>query len=177
MHLPGAHVKWATRAERPEGARTTSGLSEETNAISSAADQHHFQRARLLAAHRRPCSTWVDARRSARAPLSRMLSPRTKPSVTAWCARRPTRRAHPKMIYLGGRARVTFLRCVRSREGRGASPPRRRGGSRPRALAIRLFRRPGRASRFSSIAPRLLPPTCTRPRLDPHPPESAATVV
>ena len=141
----------------PEGARTTSGLWRAGNTTSA--------RASPDAAHRRSCSTWVDARSSVRAPPSRMRSPRTKPSLTAWCARRPTRRAHPKIF--GARPCPGHVPLfLRSREGRGASPPRG-AGIPARALALPAPRRPGRASRFSSIAPRLLL-RLVRPR--PHPP-------
>ena len=111
----------------PEGARTTSGLWRAGNTTSA--------RASPDAAHRRSCSTWVDARSSVRAPPSRMRSPRTKPSLTAWCARRPTRRAHPKIF--GARPCPGHVPLfLRSSEDRGASPPRRRGRSRARALAL-----------------------------------------
>ena len=146
----------------PEGARTTSGLWRAGNTTSARAlltprtdapVQHGSTQGVQSERHRRGCEARGRNRRSL--PGARDARPGA-----------PTRR-----FLEHGPARVT---CLCSFGAARIAARRRRGGAGDPAHAPSLFqrpRRPGRASRFSSIAPRLLL-RLVRPR--PHPPESAA---
>ena len=146
----------------PEGARTTSGLWRAGNTTSARAlltprtdapVQHGSTQGVQSERHRRGCEARGRNRRSL--PGARDARPGA-----------PTERFG---------ARPCPVTCLCSFGAARIAARRRRGGAGDPAHAPSLFqrpRRPGRASRFSSIAPRLLL-RLARPR--PHPPESAAT--
>ena len=146
----------------PEGARTTSACGEQATPL---------QRARLLtprtdAPAQHGSTQGVQSERHRRGCEARGRNRRSLPGARDARLGAPTRRFWSTALP-GSRASVPS-----EPRGRGASPPRRRGRSPHAPSLFQRPRRPGRASRFSSIAPRLLL-RLVRPR--PHPPESAAT--